>query len=288
MSLLAYHRPTSLAQAIRLKADDPGSRFIAGGTDLMVLLRAGSESPPALISLGRLPELSGVAAGDPMRIGALTTIAEILEHRQLVRQFPLLRDAALPFGSVQIRNAATLGGNLCNASPAADMAPVLLVLDARVVLTGPAGERELPLSEFFLGPGETCREPDEVLTAVVLPSPAAGARGGFRRKGRVAMDIAIASVAVRLEIDAGRCTGVRLAAGAVAPCPLRLVGAEAVLEGHPADPERIAQARARVEQEVSPITDLRAGADYRRRLTGVLFQRALESALDRALEGAAA
>jgi len=280
LSINEYHRPRSLAQAVRLMEDHPEARFIAGGTDLMVSLRAGSERPPALISLGRVAELRGITNGDPTRIGALTTIAEILEHQELAQRFPLLREAALPFGSMQIRNLATLGGNLCNASPAADMAPALLVLGARVEMSGPSGDRELPLSEFFVGPGETRREPGEVLTTILLPPSPTGARHGFRRKGRVAMDLAIASVAVSVVTEGERCTHVRVAAGAVAPCPLRLVGAEDVLEGHAADAERMAQARARVEREVSPITDLRAGADYRRQLTGVLFQRALVSALN--------
>jgi len=250
------------------------------------------EAAPTLISLRGIRELHGVRLakapqGDSTshehsvtQIGALTTIAGILSHESLGQAYPVLRQAARPFASAQVRNLASLGGNLCNASPAADMAPALLALGARVVLVGESGEREMSLRDFFVGPGKTRLEDHEILTAVHIDAPEAGECSAFLRKGRVSMDLALVSIAVRVAMDHGLCQGVRIAAGAVAPTPIRLPAAEAVLDGHAPDVERITKARIAVEREVNPINDVRASADYRRRLTGVLFARAMATALE--------
>ncbi len=278
MNVLEYHQPTSVSEAVRLKGECASARYIAGGTDLMVRLRAGAAAA-TLISLRGITELRGIEVNGAIRIGALATIAEILANEPLGRSCPVLHEAARPFASVQVRNLASLGGNLCNASPAADMAPALLALDARVALAGPDGEREMPLADFFVGPGETRLSTGEMLTAVRIDPPAADTRAASLRKGRVSMDLALASVAVRLEMGGDACRGVRIAAGAVAPRPIRLPAAEAVLEGHVPDADRIAEAKAAVEGEIRPIGDVRASAGYRRRLTGVLFARAMARAL---------
>jgi carbon-monoxide dehydrogenase medium subunit len=277
MNLHEYHRPISLAEALRLKADHPDARFIAGATDLMVRIRAGVDQPRALISLRNIPELVGVELGETTRIGALTTISAILAHRGLGETASVLIEAARPFASMQIRNMATVGGNLCNASPAADLPPALLVLDARVCLASAEGSREVPLDEFFQGPGQTCLSPDEVVTSVVFDAPSPAARTAFRRQSRVAMDLALVSIAVSLVLEGERCVRARVAAGAVAPRPLRLRQVEAALEGQRVGAEVFAHARAVAEKEISPISDLRASAAYRRRMTGTLFQRAVES-----------
>jgi len=279
MSVKAYHRPGTLPEALRLKAEDPGARFMAGGMDLMVAIRAGIERPDALISLRHIDALGGIEAGGRIRLGAMTTIREILEHPGLAGACPVLRDAARPFGSMQVRNLATVGGNLCNGSPCADMPPALLVLDAVVRLEGPGGGRDVPIEAFFLGPKRTCLAPDEVLTSIAFDRPSPGARATYLRQGRVRMDLARVGVAVLLEMDGDRCARARVAAGAVAPRPIRLREAEVALEGHRLDPDRIAEARARAAGAVAPITDVRAGADYRRHMTGVLLQRAVESLL---------
>ena len=224
--------------------------------------------------------MNGSASGEGARIGALATIADILEHKVLGERYPVLHDAARPFGSVQVRNLASVGGNLCNASPCAGMSPPLLVLDARVRLAGPDGEREMPLDEFFVGPGETCLGPDDVLTTVVLDPPSSGTRSRYLRKGRVSTDLAFVSIAVLLGLDGDRCTRARVAAGAVAPRPLRLRAVEKLLEGRRIGPTLLSEARAQAEREVSPSRTCGASAEYRRHLTGALFQRAAESTLN--------
>jgi len=166
---MRYHRPTSLAEALRLFAEEPAALFIAGGTDLMVRLREGSLRPTALVSLARVPELAGITDGGTLVLGALTTVAEIASHRGLAELCPVLAQAARTIGSQQIRNVATIGGNLCNASPCADLAPPLLVLEASVRIEGPGGRRVLPLADFFEAPGQTRLRPGELLTAIEVP-----------------------------------------------------------------------------------------------------------------------
>lgn len=246
----------------------------------MVNIRSGILRPRVLISLRKIDELRGIEIGKTTRIGSMTTISEILAHPGLGKIFPVLHDAAWPFGSMQIRNLATIGGNLCNASPCADMPPALLVLDAGICVKGPAGEREIPLEDLFTGPKETSLSSDEVLTSIVLERPSPGARARYLRNGRVRMDLSRVGVAVLLDRERGICTRARVAAGAVAPVPLRLRAVEEVLEGQRISEDLVARARGVAEREVSPITDIRAAADYRRQMTGVLFQRAVDSVLD--------
>lgn len=274
--LREYLRPATLAEAIRLQAATPGARFIAGGTDLWVRMRKGLEAPPALVSLRAVRELSGLDLGDPVRIGALVTLADLAGSAGIRERFPALAEAALAMGSIQIRNVATVGGNLCNASPAADLAPPLLALDARMVIRSAKGPRETALADFFQGPGRTALAPGEILEAVLVPCPGPGAKAAFLRQGRVKMDLALVSVAVLLEEAAGVLKGARVAVGAVAPTPRRLPEVEAILEGRRPEPERFAEAGRVAAGCVSPITDLRTSEEYRRHLVGVLVRRALE------------
>jgi CO/xanthine dehydrogenase FAD-binding subunit len=278
-----YLRPCTLEEARRLKSEIAGSRFIAGGTDLLVRIDDGQERPGALISLRSLPELVGVETNGVTRIGSMTVLTDLLEHRELCNRYPVLRQAVAAIGSVQIRNAATLGGNLCNASPCADGAAALLALDARLRIRGPGGERDVAIDTFFAGYRETCLRPDEVLTAVLVDPPARGSRGVFLKKCRLERDLALASVAVCLELDDGgtTCRTARLAAGSVAPTPLRLKQVEALLEGRRLTPDVLAQAGDLARQSVAPVSDVRASADYRRHLTGVLTRRAVETLLGR-------
>lgn len=271
-----YHRPRSLEEAWRIAESVPGARFVAGGTDVLVkMMKRRFPVPPALVSLRSVPGLRGIREEGGVRIGALTTLTEIVESPLLRERFPVLPMAARTMGRVQVRNVATVGGNLCNASPAADTAPPLLVLGARVVLESPGGRRELPLEEFLLGPGRTALRPGEILTALLLDPPGPEARAIYLRRGRTRMDLALASVAAGAG-EAGKVLrGVRVAAGAVAPVPLRLLETEALLEGREATEDRIAAACAAASREVAPITDLPATESYRRHLVGVLLRRAL-------------
>jgi carbon-monoxide dehydrogenase medium subunit len=269
----AYHRPRSLEEAWRLREADGEARFIAGGTDLMV----GGRLPRTLISLRSIPELEGIdVEGDGVRLGALALVADLLEHPAIAERYPVIKEACRLFASVQIRNAATVGGNLCNASPAADLAPPLLVHDAKVRLRRAGGAREMPLDEFFLGPGRTALAPGEILTDVLLDPPAPGTRTAFLRKTRVRMDIALASVAILVETEGDRCRKARLAAGSVAPTPLRLREVEALLEGKRITPELAVEAGALAARGLQPIDDVRTSAAYRRRIMGVYVKRGLQ------------
>jgi carbon-monoxide dehydrogenase medium subunit len=279
MKRIAYYKPRTLDEAWELKAKNPGARFIAGGTDLLVKMKNRAMDPPALISLRSISELRGIDGDSGVRIGAMTTIAEIAGNPVLAEDYPVLVEAAKRLGSVQVRNAATIGGNLCNCSPCADTALPLLVLEARVVLTSPAGAREVPLDEFFLGPGKSCLETEEILAAVLLDPPPKG-RGIFMKKGRVKMDLAVASLAVLMEAEGGKCRRARIAAGSVAPVPLRLHRVEEFLEEEPLSDATIARARELAKESVSPITDIRSTEEYRREIVGVYLARAIRAIAD--------
>lgn len=272
-----YHRPTSLVEAWRLAAS-PGARFVAGGTDVMVRVREGKLAPTALVSLGCIAELARIDAGPPLFLGASVKVAELEVSVEVAAAIPVLAQAAHRVGSVQIRNVATLGGNLCNASPCADLAPPLLVHEARVRLASSKGVREVPLGEFFVGPRVSLLEPGELLLGVVVPV-GHGARTAFVKQGRVQMDIALASIAVSLEFSDGRCVRARIAGGSLGPTPMRLVSTERVLEGRALDDAAVADARSMVVREVRPISDVRASEEYRRHLAGALFVRAVRQAM---------
>jgi carbon-monoxide dehydrogenase medium subunit len=280
MATFDYHRPDSLTDALRLKGELPGARFIAGGTDLMVRVRERALRPPALISLARIAGLRRLSVGDPTRLGAMVRVADIARSPELRHAYPSLVQAALRLGSVQVRNRATVAGNLCNASPCADLAPPLLVHEARVHVTSDEGERVVPLLDFFVAPGETRVSPTELVTEVVVDAPPPGARTVFYKHGRVRMDISIASVCVLVVIEDGRCSKARIAAGSVAPRPVRLPDTEAALLGRSLDDEVIGEARRTAAAEVAPIDDTRSTSAYRRHLVGVLVERAVRSLRD--------
>ena len=272
----AYHRPRSIREAVRLlHAGGRQARIIAGGTDVIV------QSDPSIRSLVDITQL-GLSyirkAGNAWAIGATTTMAE-LEDSAPIRGLAggILAKAAAAWGPVQLRNMSTLGGNLANASPAADTAVPLLALDASVVLAGAARRRTLPLAEFFFAPGKTAIG-KELLVEILVPAPPRGGRWGwsFLKLGRTESDISLVSAAAGLQLDArGTCKRARIALGAVAPVPMRAAGAEAILAGQLLTAELIAQACERVAREVSPVTDVRAPAEYRRAMASVLAGRAL-------------
>ena len=272
-----YHRPTSLAEALKLKTDLPAARYIAGGTDVMVRVRESRGRLPALISLTSIPEMTGIELGDTIRVGALTKVNALTEDEGLASSLPALVRAAGGLGSIQIRNLATIAGNLCNASPCADLAPPLLTLDARLRIVGAEGAREVSLSDFFVAPGETRLANEEIVTHVLIDRPPAGSRATFVKKGRVAMDIAIANLAVLLVTSGGKCSEARVAAGSLAPTPVRLKKTEAALSGRELTDEVLARAGETAHAEVSPISDVRAGAEYRRALASALLKRAVRA-----------
>lgn len=276
MTAYDYYRPHTLDEALEFKKIIPDSLYISGGTDVMVRIKKRELRPSALISLRSLADLCGVKKGGFTQIGAMTTISDILKNKELRKNYPILVEAAGSLGCVQIRNAATIGGNLCNASPAADMAPALLVLEARVRLQKREKSRDVSLEDFFLGPGKTCLDAEEILTDILLDPPEPETKTIFLKKGRVKMDLALASAAALLRTDGDNILKVRLAAGSVAPVPVRLRPVEALLGGARISPKLLQEARQAASECVSPISDIRATGTYRRHLTGVLVKQALE------------
>ncbi len=274
-----YLRPKSLKEALQQKKTIAGAKFISGGTDILVQIKNRELQPPALISLRSIPELATIEINGGARIGALATISDIIQHNELGLNYPVLVEAARRLGSVQIRNVATVGGNLCNCSPSADMALPLLILEAKVRLRTAKARREIQISEFFKGPGESCLSSDEILTDIILDPPHQKAKAAFLKKGRVKMDLAIASLAVLLEMEGGRCRKARIAAGSVAPTPLRLSKVETLLEGAATAKDLVSKAQQLAREIVSPITDVRATEEYRRQIVGVYVKRGLEKIL---------
>jgi len=280
MNRFKYYKPRSLDEVWELKEKIPGSLFIAGGTDVIVGIKNNELRPQALISLRSIPELDDIEVDGGARIGALATISDIIQNPELRKDYPVLVEAAKSFGSVQIRNVATIGGNLCNCSPCADMALPLLVMEAKVRLQTTKKSREIPLNEFFKGPGESCLSPHEILTDILLDPLHKNAKTSFMKKGRVKMDLAVASVAVLLEMESKTCHKARIAAGSVAPVPLRLSKIETMFEGATLTKKDVTEAQRLAEDNVVPITDVRSTEEYRRQITGVLVKRALERALE--------
>jgi carbon-monoxide dehydrogenase medium subunit len=235
--------------------------------------------PAAVVNVKRIPALATITVTDAaLRLGALTSLTTLIEHPVVRDEYPVLPFTARYMGSPAIRNLATVGGNLCNASPAADLPPVLLALDAEVGIAGPKGERRVALDGFFRGPGRTVLEPAELLAWIEVPRrrPARAIRYE-RLDVRRAMDIAIAGAAVAVALDAGRVREARIALCAVAPIPLRVRDAEALLVAEGLTPETAARAAELAAAAARPISDVRATAEYRRDMVGVLTARGLLS-----------
>ncbi len=287
MKRFDYLAPKSLPEALAMLADRPEAVPLAGGTDLLVQIKEVHRPVQALLSLKRVPEVHRCAHNGAFTFGSAITVAEIASDPRVQQDYAALAMGAGLIGSVQIRNLATVGGNLCNAAPSADTAPPLLVLGAQVVIVGAGGERLMPLEEFFVGPGQTVLQPGELLKELVVPQPRAGSGSCYlRHTPRARMDIAVVGVAAALTLDAGGViSDARIALGAVAPIPMRATQAETRLRGQVLSEERLRQAGLVAAQEARPIDDLRASAEYRRHLVNVLTQRALRGAAARASAG---
>jgi carbon-monoxide dehydrogenase medium subunit len=270
--------PAQLEDAIAFMAEHAGSALpVAGGTDVMIDTRIGRVRPEWLVDLSPLRSLADVQLdGELLRLGALTTIRTVELDPELARRATALVEAARVLGSVQIRTMATIGGNLCHATPSAEMPPVLLVHDAVAEIAGPGGERSLPLHELHAGPGRTTLQPGELLTAVSLRVPVAAAGSCYLRQTvRWSMDLAGVAVAAAVEVDGTTVTRARIALGAVAPVPLLVEEAAEAVVGTELSAEDAAEAGARAAAACSPITDARGTADYRRQVVSVLVPRAL-------------
>jgi carbon-monoxide dehydrogenase medium subunit len=251
---------------------------------LLPQLKNGLLKPACVVDLSRLPPLRRLK-GDRqgLRVGAAVTARELELDAHVRRGYQSLAEGGALVGSVQIRNLATVGGNLCNAAPSADMAPPLLALEAEAVIAGPQGERRVPLASFFLGVRRTVLAHDEVLVELVVPAPGPRSGGNYlRHTPRRELDIAVVGVAAQLTLSNGTCAKARIALAAVAPTPVRATAAEQALEGQPVTPEAIERAAELAVGAAQPISDQRGSADFRRHLVRVLTRRTLTTALARA------
>ena len=277
--------PDSLDACLQvLAARGPEARVVAGGTDLLPQLKNGLLRPGCVIDLSGVPELRTVAVdGSGARIGAAVSARDLELAPELSQAYPALTEAAGMVGSIQVRNLATIGGNVCNAAPSADLSPPLVALEAEAVVAGPRGRRRVPLDAFFTGVRQTVLQPDEVLVELVLPARPAGSGATYvRHTPRRELDIAVVGVASRLDLRDGHCVKARVVLGAVAPTPVRATAAEALLEGQELSPALLEQAAAAAVESARPISDQRGSAEFRRHLVRVLTRRTLETAWQRA------
>ena len=277
--------PDTLAACQQALADGPDVRLVAGGTDLLPQMKNGLVKARRVVDLSQLPELKVIErlSDGGLRVGACVS-ARMLELAQPVREgFTSLAESASVVGSLQIRHLATLGGNLANAAPSADMAPPLLALDAEFLIAGPRGQRRVPATDFFQGVRLTQLAADEVLVEIIIPAPGPGSGGTYvRHTPRRELDIAVVGVASQLTIAEGKCVKARIALAAVAPVPLRARQAEARLEGEAVTPALVEEAAQLAVEASRPISDQRGSAEFRRHLVRVLTRRTLTTALERA------
>ncbi len=287
---MKYHAPSSVAEAVKLAAGATGiTRFLSGGTDVLVQLRAGMVTPDNLIDLKKIPGLRDISktADGGWRIGAAVSGAEMRRHAALCADWPGVVEGMNLVGSTQVQGRATLVGNLCNGSPAADSVPGMVAAGARVVVTGPSGTREVAVEDIPAGPGKTKLQPGEMIEAVLLP--ARGKQGGdayLRFIPRTEMDIAVVGVGISLTLDGDKVAAARVALGAVAPTVLLVDAAAKAIIGTTLDDAALAGLTAAVRAAANPISDKRGTAEFRKEVVGVLAGRAARIAYERA-KGAA-
>ena len=283
-----YAAPTALDDAVGLlKKHGPRAKLLAGGTDIIVQLREGLREADVVVDVKKIPELTGLSYSPEagLTLGAATPCCQIYEHAEAVAAYPALADAAHIIGGWQIQSRASVGGNLCNSSPAADSIPGLIVHDAVACIAGPGGLRELPVVDFCTGPGRNALEPGELLVSLKLPPPPARSSSAYQRFiPRNEMDIAVVGAASWVQLSAAGDTieQARIALAAVAPTPVAATAAAEFLAGKPADESTFNHAGELARQAARPISDMRGTAEYRTHLTGVLTRRTLQSAVERA------
>jgi carbon-monoxide dehydrogenase medium subunit len=286
---MQFHSPRTENEALHTLAELGNSAMMmAGGTDVMVQYQRGEIHPESLVHIGLIERLDEIAQNGTVRIGTLVCHRRLATDSLICARFPSLAEAASTVGGWQTQEAGTIGGNLCNASPAADTAPPLLVADAAVHLAHAGGGRTLPLSEFLLDRRLTARRPDELLTVVELPDPADFSGETYLKVGpRSGMEVALVGLAVRLTFtdDGATVADARIAACSVGPRPFRATVAEAVLVGSRLEQEAVAEAGQLLAESARPIDDARGLADYRRRVLAPLLGRAVDICRRRALGG---
>jgi CO/xanthine dehydrogenase FAD-binding subunit len=288
MATLVYAAPRTVDEAVQeLGRANGAARVLSGGTDLLVQLQSGRVKPGMIVDVKRIPGLIGIWAEDGgFMIGAATPCALIGEHPDLKTVWPGVVEAACLIGSTQVQGRASLAGNLCNASPAADSVPALIAARATCTIAGPTGSREAPVEAITTGPGQTSLARGELIVAFRLPArPARAADAYLRFIPRTEMDIAVVGAAVNLVLDArGLCTDARVVLGAVAPTAILVPEAGAALVGRQMDEDTLRELEAAARRACRPISDKRGTAEFRTRVAGVLARRAASLAFQRARE----
>ena len=274
-----YFKPTTVDETLSLLSRFNNTAILAGGTDLIVNLKQGTATPEAVIDIKGLDELKVIKfENNRLSIGALVTFSELLESDIISEKFPLIIETSKTVGSVGIRNRATMVGNICSAVPSMDSGPPLCVYDADILVRGSGGERKIPVSGWFLEPGETSIKGGEFVTGISIPFPDKKHAGCYVRLGRYAgEDLAQVSIAILARSD----NSYRIAFGAVAPVPVRAKQIEALLNGKKLNNSLIQQAKGIVPEEIAPISDIRASKEYRMHIAKVMFERGIKAAVDR-------
>jgi CO/xanthine dehydrogenase FAD-binding subunit len=282
-----YVAPHTLDEAVAALAEaGPAARVLSGGTDIIIQAREGRKDVSAFVDVKNVPEAMTITLDETgLTIGASVPCAELYENPEIARRYPALIDSASLIGGIQIQSRASLGGNLCNASPAADSIPTLIVLGATCLIAGPSGHRELPVEDFCTGPGTNALQPGELLVALRLPAPRPNSGAAFERFiPRNEMDIAVcnAAASVTLSPDRSRFEAARVAVGAVAPTPLLVQEAAYALTGNQVSNPVIDGAAQRAGEAARPITDMRGSIAQRKHLAAVLARRVIKRAVERA------
>ncbi|MFC2043938.1 FAD binding domain-containing protein [Chloroflexota bacterium] len=279
-----YYTPRSLTEALStLDTLKEKAKVLAGGTDLLVQMKAGYVRPAVIVNMKNIPELNRLEydKDGTLHIGAAVPLSKIIAFPPVIQKFGIFHQACSLIGSIQIKNRATAGGNICNAAPSADTPPPLLCLGTKAILAKAEGTRTVPLEGFFRGPGQTILAFNEVLVELEIPTPSSLSAGCYlRHTPREEMDIAVVGVAsfIVLAPHGNRCQEARIALGAAAPTPIRVTRAEAILVGRTLSESAIEQAAEQSAEDAHPISDVRASAEYRRELVRVLTRQTLKKA----------
>lgn len=278
-----YIRPGNMEDAIAALQANDEPYLLAGGTDLLIGMKTNAVKPKCLIDLKGIPGIDCIEYDNGFKLGALTTVRDV-EVSPLIREkIPALSEAAASLGSIQIRNRATIGGNLCHGSPAADMAAILLAMNCELQIAAGNGAKTMGLDQFFTGPNSTVLNRNEVLAQIIIPKEIEQFKGIYLKHGpRKAMDIGIVNIAILLDADvsSGFCNQIMIALGAVAPRPIRAKKAEALLNANRLTPELIQEAAEAASDEATPISDFRASAGYRRDLVKNLVAKGIDQILN--------
>lgn len=282
---MRYEAPESLDAAVALLAGTKNARVLAGGTDVLVQLHTDMIDPELLVDVKKIPEMTGIDEEDGgFSVGAAMPAVELLEHEKFCAAWPGVAEGVVLIGSYQVKGRATIGGNLCNGSPAADSVPALIAAGAIARVIGPDGTRDVPVEDVITGPGKTSLKNGEIVVSFLFPAqPAHSGDCYLRLTPRTEMDIAIVGAGVCLTLDgSGKCTAARVSLGAVAPTPLLVKEAADALIGTSVDDAALAKLAAAASAACNPISDKRGTKEYRIKTAGVMARRAAEKALERA------